>query len=168
MRHTPMVTVSFSNGEFIETSNPLRIGGMVCEVIRVELQELLCKSFKKKLEVTQGSFDALLRDEYRSVYPSFVYHVSDTGLKLVAYGELHELSCATGKDGFIENIVVDPDFQGRKLGLLVVQKLLVAAWHMDMVSVQLTSAPYRVAARALYEKIGFKKRTTDVFEYTFE
>ncbi len=161
-----MITAEFSTGEYIDTDDPLRIGGMVKEEIRQELESLLKEGFGEDKAVTREAFDAVLRCEYRSVCPIFVYYVNTEkmGLDLVAYGELHVLTTALGKYGFIENIVVKKSFRGCKLGMHVMQKLITAARHMHLNNVELTSATHRVEAHALYKKLGFRTRDTNVFE----
>ena len=70
----------------------------------------------------------------------------------------------TGRHATIEDVVVVPECQGTGLG----QKLVEAALeHLrntgKAYKVGLTSKPARVAANALYRKMGFKQKETNVY-----
>ena len=60
--------------------------------------------------------------------------------------------------------MVDERFRGRGLGRKIMEITLAAMRKAGVASIELTSHPSRVAARALYRSLGFKPRKTGVFE----
>ena len=73
----------------------------------------------------------------------------------------------TGVKASIEDVVVNPSFQGNGLGRLLVESALgqlhAIAGCSAPIHIQLTSKPGRVAANALYRSLGFKKKETNVY-----
>lgn len=72
-------------------------------------------------------------------------------------------SSPTGKKASIEDVVVHPDYQGQHLGQLLIENALSRLKEMAPIHVQLTSRPARVAANALYLKMGFNPKDTNVY-----
>ena len=72
----------------------------------------------------------------------------------------------TGRHATIEDVVVLPECQGTGLGRKLVEAALEHLRNTGKAyKVGLTSKPARVAANALYRKMGFKQKETNV--YTF-
>jgi ribosomal protein S18 acetylase RimI-like enzyme len=71
----------------------------------------------------------------------------------------------TGLRAWIEDVVVDGAARGMGLGELLNREALQEARRMGAVTVDLTSRPSREAANRLYQRIGFKARTTNVYRY---
>lgn len=72
----------------------------------------------------------------------------------------------TGMKVSIEDVVVDASMRGQKVG----EKMLTFAVEyarntLGVEKIDLTSNPSRVSANALYQKIGFRKRETNVYRY---
>lgn len=63
----------------------------------------------------------------------------------------------------IQNFVVDETIRKQGIGTRVMERLFEFAKANGYKKISLTSHPSRTAAHALYEKMGFKKRETDVF-----
>lgn len=74
----------------------------------------------------------------------------------------------TGKKVSLEDVVVHPDYQGQHLGRQLVEHALEQLRHMAPVHVQLTSRPSRVAANALYRKLGFQQKETNAYIMNIE
>lgn len=71
----------------------------------------------------------------------------------------------TGLRAWIEDVVVDGDARGRGVGEQLNQDALDRARAAGATTVDLTSRPSREAANRLYQRIGFKQRTTNVYRY---
>lgn len=69
-----------------------------------------------------------------------------------------------GKKGLIDDVVVDEAHRGKGLGERLVSGLIEKAREIGVHQLDLTSAPKRVAANALYQKLGFVKRDTNVYQ----
>lgn len=96
--------------------------------------------------------------------PSQDYLVLENNGEVVGFGALISYYLPTvGMVGKIEEIIVDEKFRGQGLGRKLLEKLLKTATNKKLVKVQLTSNPKRIAARKLYESLGFTMKDTDVF-----
>jgi ribosomal protein S18 acetylase RimI-like enzyme len=74
----------------------------------------------------------------------------------------------TGTEARIEDVVVDESVRGLGLGRALVTAALEAAAAAGARYVDLTSAPHRVSARALYRAVGFQERETGVFRHPLD
>lgn len=71
----------------------------------------------------------------------------------------------TGTKAWIEDVVVDNAVRGRGIGKLLTQHAIGYAARAGIAKIDLTSSPTRVEANALYQRIGFVKRETNVYRY---
>ena len=71
----------------------------------------------------------------------------------------------SGLKAWIEDVVVDNSKQGKGIGIALIEKAIEYANQLNIIKIDLTTAPFRVAANALYQKIGFIKRETNVYRY---
>lgn len=72
----------------------------------------------------------------------------------------------TGMKVSVEDVVVDASMRGQKVGeKLITFAVEYARNTLGVQKIDLTSNPSRVAANALYQKIGFKNRETNVYRY---
>ena len=81
---------------------------------------------------------------------------------------LVHLELPTGPEARIEDVVVDDAARGLGLGRALVTAALEAAASRGARYVDLTSAPRRVAARQLYQSLGFEQRETGVFRHRLD
>jgi ribosomal protein S18 acetylase RimI-like enzyme len=77
------------------------------------------------------------------------------------------VSTLTGKKAFIDDVVVDQRHRGRGIGEALMREALNQARALGVKSVELTSRPSREAANRLYQRIGFRKRETNSYRFTF-
>jgi ribosomal protein S18 acetylase RimI-like enzyme len=71
----------------------------------------------------------------------------------------------SGVHAHVEDVIVDESLRGQGIGEALVNHLLQIAREMGLKGVSLTCNPRRVAANALYQKMGFKKWETNVYWY---
>ena len=71
----------------------------------------------------------------------------------------------TGVRAWIEDVVVDEGARGQGAGEELVREAIRLADESGARTVDLTSRPSREAANALYEKVGFHARETNVYRY---
>ncbi len=74
----------------------------------------------------------------------------------------------TGRRAWIEDVVVDEAARGRGVGEALVREALRIAKRAGCRTVDLTSRASRVAAHALYERVGFTLRETNVYRHSLE
>lgn len=83
--------------------------------------------------------------------------------RLVGMATLCPFFSPTGRKASIEDVVIHPDYQGKGLGRLLMQEVLSAARELSPLTLQLTSRPSRIAANALYRKLGFQQKDTNFY-----
>jgi len=69
----------------------------------------------------------------------------------------------TGIRCIIEDVVVDARLRGKGAGKALMQAAEQKAFKMGCENINLTSSPARVAANALYKKLGYEIRETNVY-----
>ena len=87
--------------------------------------------------------------------------------RIVAAATIARFSTPTGTHHRIEDVIVHPDLRGKGIGRKMMLHLLDHLRSRQAKSVELTSRPSRVAANALYRSLGFRQRTTNVYEFRF-
>ena len=73
----------------------------------------------------------------------------------------------SGTRAVIEDVVVDASARGKGIGEALTRAALERARKTGRRSVDLTSRPSREAANRLYQRLGFVKRETNVYRYSF-
>jgi ribosomal protein S18 acetylase RimI-like enzyme len=71
----------------------------------------------------------------------------------------------TGRKAWVEDVVVDEKARGRGVGKLLTEHAVGVALEHGAHSVDLTSRPSRAAANALYQRVGFQQRETNVYRF---
>jgi ribosomal protein S18 acetylase RimI-like enzyme len=73
----------------------------------------------------------------------------------------------TGVRAIIEDVVVDASARGAGAGTELTKAALAKADRAGARTVDLTSRPSREAANRLYQELGFERRDTNVYRYSF-
>lgn len=93
----------------------------------------------------------------------FVAKVED---RIVGTFSLVLYKIPTGRKISIEDVVVDESMRGQKIGEKMITFAVEYARNtLGVEKIDLTSNPSRISANALYQKIGFKNRETNVYRY---
>ena len=71
----------------------------------------------------------------------------------------------TGTLARIEDVVVDKTARGKGIGETITLAAIQRARELGITKIDLTSSPSRKAANRLYQRLGFKQRTTNVYRY---
>ena len=71
----------------------------------------------------------------------------------------------TGLLARIEDVVVDEAFRGKGIGEMITCAAIERAKELGITKIDLTSNPKREKANRLYQQLGFKERTTNVYRY---
>ena len=74
----------------------------------------------------------------------------------------------TGVRAWIEDVVVDEAARGHGAGEALVAEAIHLASESGARTLDLTSRPSREAANALYEKVGFRARESNVYRYDLD
>ena len=83
--------------------------------------------------------------------------------KIIGMGTIVFLAVPGGFHARLEDVVIDEQYRGKGLGRALTKKLIAIARGKKAEYVELTSRPSRVAANALYQKMGFEKKETNVY-----
>jgi ribosomal protein S18 acetylase RimI-like enzyme len=71
----------------------------------------------------------------------------------------------TGTLARIEDVVVDKTARGKGIGETITLAAIQRARELGITKIDLTSNPSRKAANRLYQRLGFKQLTTNVYRY---
>ena len=93
---------------------------------------------------------------------SHLYVIREEG-RIVACACLCIFHQPFSTDATIESVVVSSKMRGKGLGRKLMEHLLTEAARMKVDCIHLTSNPSRVAANALYQKMGFEKKVTNCY-----
>ena len=102
--------------------------------------------------------------EVLSKEDSHLFIAKDIEGRIVGMTTVCCFTIPTGRHATIEDVVVLPECQGTGLGRRLVEEALDYLRSTGKAyKVGLTSKPARVAANALYRKMGFKQKETNVY-----
>ena len=113
-----------------------------------ELNNLLKQWSPKRKPINAGRFRELIKK-------SCLIGLFD-GKRLIGTVTLIEMNKVSGRKGSIEHLIIDEKYRGRGLGEKLMRFALIVARKMKIKDISLTCEPERVAANALYKKLGFK------------
>lgn len=94
---------------------------------------------------------------------SRVFIIRDTKGVIVGMASVFVVQTILQRVGHVEDVVVEHFMRGHGLGKALMEEIIAWARIAELDHLDLTSAPHRVAARALYESLGFKRRDTDCY-----
>jgi ribosomal protein S18 acetylase RimI-like enzyme len=101
-------------------------------------------------------------------HPTTTLFVAEDHGKILGLLTLVTFEIPTGRRAWIEDVVTDGAARGRGVGSALVDAAVSHAGTLGMRTVDLTSRPERDDANRLYEKLGFERRTTNVYRRTLE
>lgn len=94
---------------------------------------------------------------------TFVYVLCEDGISIgTATLSVRAVPCA-GLVGYVDDVVVNPAFRGRGLAKILLNNIESAARKKRCIRIELSVNASRIAARRLYERLGYIRRNTDVF-----
>ena len=117
----------------------------------------LMQELSGNIVFTRESLDRMLADQN-----SHLYVIREEG-RIVACASLCIFHQPFSTDATIESVVVSSKMRGKGLGRKLMEHLLAEAARMKVDCIHLTSNPKRVAANALYQKMGFEKKETNCY-----
>ena len=121
---------------------------------------VLMQELSGNIVFTRESLERMIAD------PNSHLYVIREGGRIVACASLCIFHQPFSTDATIESVVVSSKMRGQGLGRKLMKHLLAEAARLGVDCVHLTSNPSRIAANALYQKIGFERKETNC--YTFD
>lgn len=100
---------------------------------------------------------------------SFLFQAQDPDHsdQIIGLATLIVYHVPTGVRGYIEDVIVDQQMRGRRIGEALTRACLDEAVRLGASQVMLTSNPNRTSANRLYLRMGFERRQTNVYRYKF-
>ena len=118
---------------------------------------VLMRELSGNIVFTKESLERLLADSN-----SHLYVIREDG-RIVACACLCIYHQPFSTDATIESVVVSSKMRSKGLGREVMEHLVAEASKMNVNCIHLTSNPKRVAANALYQKMGFERNETNCY-----
>ena len=115
---------------------------------------------------TRGSVSLVLLGKVVNGHDSELWIIRD-GEHIIGMATLIGVYTLSGLRVHVDLIVVDERYRGKGLGRAIMEKLIERAKVRKAVAMDLTSNPTREAANALYLKLGFEQRETNVYRLKF-
>jgi ribosomal protein S18 acetylase RimI-like enzyme len=128
----------------------------------------LVAAFARLVPQLSSSAQAPTRAELEAIVESpatTIFLAEDDEGALIGSLTLALFRTPTGTRAWIEDVIVDESARGQGAGEALAAEAIRLAAEAGARTVDLTSRPSRDAANALYEKIGFRMRETNVYRY---
>lgn len=126
-----------------------------------DINNLLPQLSKTPKPLSLKLLDSIVRDKNIRLV------VAKEGTQIVGMATLILMIAPNGKRAMVEDVVVDEKYRGKGIGEKISRKLIAIAKSKKVRRVELTTGQRRIAAHRLYEKVGFKKKDSDVYRITF-
>lgn len=95
---------------------------------------------------------------------NFLFVARDSGdNKIVGMAMITIINTLARKKAMLEELVVDEKFRGNGIGEKLINVAVNNARGVGATCIEFTSNPKRIRANELYQKLGFKKRDTNVY-----
>jgi len=85
------------------------------------------------------------------------------GYQDIGIAQLSVIQKLTGRQGKIDDVIINEAHRGQGLGERLMKVIIKKAKQLKLDSLELTTNPKRGAANALYQKMGFVPRETNVY-----
>lgn len=128
-----------------------------------EINRLLYQLSGKSRRLTRNKINKILSQKNFYLLTVKDISISEKDAPIIGMACIYFQDTLTGYKGYIDDVVVDDNYRGRGLGERLVRRLIDLAKKNIAAHIDLTSNPKRKAANALYKKLGFKKRKTNVY-----
>lgn len=123
----------------------------------LDLNKLLPQLSLSGYQMTEGRFKKVIKEKN-----NYLFAVYDRN-RIIGTATLVEMFLIREHKGYIENVVVDENYRSRGLGRRLVSKLIDTAKSLGVERLEMKSEPHRIAANALYKKLGFQQKESNVY-----
>lgn len=127
-----------------------------------EIASLLRQLTSEAINFSSENFKTILKNDNTFLLGAFDEN------KLVGILTLIIYQIPTGKNGRIEDVVVDESYRGKKIGEQLSLMAINKGKELNLNKMFLTSNPSRIAANSLYQKIGFRHGKTNSYFYNYK
>ena len=141
----------------------IRIADEVTPKLVDSYKKLIPQLSTSSLPPTEEELDQIIRSD-----ASMILIAENNNNEIVGTMTLVIFHIPTGLRAWIEDVVVDSDHRGEGIGKKLNQEALQIAEKAGAKTVELTSRPARESANRLYQDLGFQKRETNVYRFSFD
>jgi ribosomal protein S18 acetylase RimI-like enzyme len=127
-----------------------------------EITSLLSQLTSEPINFSSENFKTILKNDNAFLLGAFDEN------KLVGILTLIIYQIPTGKNGRIEDVVVDESCRGKGIGEQLSLMAINKGKELNLDKLFLTSNPSRIAANSLYQKIGFLLGKTNSYFYNYK
>ena len=138
------------------------IASQVTDELLADLNHLLPQLSSTAAPLTFDDLEGVVNSPTLQLFVARVDDVIVGTLTLVVF------TIPTGVRGWIEDVVVDAGARGMGVGEALSLAAIDEARRLGVRSIDLTSRPSREEANALYQKLGFELRNTNVYRLALE
>ena len=138
------------------------IASLVTDELLSDLNHLLPQLSSTAAPLTFDDLEGVVNSPTSQLFVARVDNVIVGMLTLVVF------TIPTGVRGWIEDVVVDAGARGKGVGEALSLAAIDEARRLGVRSIDLTSRPSREVANALYQKLGFELRNTNVYRFFIE
>ncbi len=123
-----------------------------------DIKTLIKQLTEPRCDITIDSLNAII-----NLGESELLVAKDENDKIVGSMCLMVYTIPSTKKAFIEDVVVSAEARGKGYGKAMIEKAIEMAKAKGVKYIELSSNPKRIAANALYKKLGFKVRETNYY-----
>ena len=135
------------------------------EQAREASEELLTAMQRLMAQLTaQPSPDAVELDEMLSSGATALFLARQADKSIIGMAALTIFRVPSGLKAWIEDVVVDEAQRGKGIGQALTEACITHARTRGVSSIHLTSNPRRIAANKLYQKLGFQRHETNLYQ----
>jgi len=135
-----------------------------------ELSDELVDAFRRLLPQLSRSAPTLDAEAVKEIVssPATTVLAARDEEEIIGLLTLAVFRAPSGLRAWIEDVVVDETARGRGTGEALTREAVRLAGKRGARTIDLTSRPSREAANRMYERVGFRKRETNVYRYELE
>lgn len=126
--------------------------------VKETVNHLLQQLVTDEIDISESFLDELVRSENSHLFCAVDESGNYSGMVTVGI-----YLSPTGAKAWVEDVVVDQSQRGKGIGELLTKHAVAFAKEKKVHVLMLTSNPSRVAANALYQKMGFVRKETNMY-----
>lgn len=134
----------------------------VDDAVLADVQELVRQLSTSAEVLARDALEQIVEAECTTIFVA-----RDAG-RIIGMLTLVVFTIPTGVRAWIEDVVVDDSARDQGVGSALTRWALEYAKTCGARTVDLTSRPSREAANAMYEKLGFERRETNVYRFELD
>ncbi len=142
----------------------MKIALLEKEDITTEIQDQISALFK---QLAPNKNQIALKDIFKDKNEIYLAYGIENGA-IIGIASMCIYTVISGKKAWVEDVVVHENSRAKGLGRKLMNKLLDIAREKELTEVLLFSAEHRIAAKQLYEDLGFVMNASKLYKLPLE